>query len=347
VNLQNSEIYISIFLASLVVSSSLIPILRMIAFKFGILDKPNQGHKTHHESIPYLGGFAIIIPIVFLAIIGYIFFLKFSDFGYRLLLTLVPSLLLSIVGLYDDMKNLSARFRFIFQSLVATLSAALLIQLDFGVKISEIQIISSCITILWIVGITNAFNLFDNLDGGAAGITLISSSTIFILAITGKQFLISCMSIGLAGAALGFLFWNRNPAKIYLGDSGALFIGFFLALLLIQFEPSIESPLASLALPVFILALPIIDTTVVVASRLSRGVSLFQGGRDHLSHRLLLFGFSRKETALLLWGLATLFSSLTLLMSVSSSEFSLFICILTLLLMIYLIFRFLRLDTKL
>jgi UDP-GlcNAc:undecaprenyl-phosphate GlcNAc-1-phosphate transferase len=198
--------------------------------------------------------------------------------------------------------------RFVIQLVISFLISLLLIQGEYVVRITEISTINFLISIFWIVGITNSFNLLDNLDGGAAGITVISSASIFALSMTGDQYLIATISISICAGSLGFLFWNRNPARIYLGDCGALFIGLILSVLLLQFEPSTAEKLSSIAIPVLIMAIPIIDTSVVVISRFQRGVSIFQGGRDHLSHRILALGFTRRQAAYLIWILGAFFT---------------------------------------
>jgi UDP-GlcNAc:undecaprenyl-phosphate GlcNAc-1-phosphate transferase len=172
----------------------------------------------------------------------------------------------------------------------------------------------------------------------------VASLTLFLLGLLGGQYLLSSISLALAGAGLGFLWWNRNPARIYLGDSGALFIGFILAISLLQFEPNVESQVASALIPVLILALPIIDTSVAVMSRILRGVSIFQGGRDHLSHRLISLGFSRKKAAYSLWSLSALLSSLTFLISNVSKDAASGISLLGLLFMAFLVVWFLRIE---
>ena len=337
-------LYLAIFLVSLALSSVLVPILRKIAFRYSVLDRPNQSHKTHQESIPYLGGIAIVIPVSLLVIIGPLIFIENSDYVLRTILFLLPAVLLAFVGLYDDIKNLSASSRFFVQSLIAVSTTLYLSKLGYSVSISSNEISNLLLSILWLVGITNAFNFFDNLDGGATGITIVASLTLFLLGLSGGQYLISSISLALAGAALGFLRWNRNPARIYLGDSGALFIGFILAISLLQFEPNVESRVASALIPVFILALPIIDTSVAVVSRIIRGVSIFQGGRDHLSHRLISLGFSRRKSAYSLWSLSALFSSLTLLTNNLSKDAALGISLLGLLFMGFLVTWFLRIE---
>ena len=337
-------IYFAIFLVSLALSSVLVPILRKIAFRYSVLDRPNQSHKTHQESIPYLGGIAIVIPVSLLVIIGPLIFIENSDYVLRTILFLLPAVLLAFVGLYDDIKNLSASSRFFVQSLIAVSTTLYLSKLGYSVSISSNEISNLLLSILWLVGITNAFNFFDNLDGGATGITIVASLTLFLLGLSGGQYLISSISLALAGAALGFLRWNRNPARIYLGDSGALFIGFILAISLLQFEPNVESRVASALIPVFILALPIIDTSVAVVSRIIRGVSIFQGGRDHLSHRLTSLGFNRREIAYSLWSLSALLSSLTFLISNVSKDAASGISFLGLLFMGFLVMWFLRIE---
>ena len=338
------SLYLAIFLVSLVLSSLLVPLVRKIAIRYSLLDRPDQSHKTHHESIPYLGGLTIVIPVLLLAIVGPLIFVEDSNYLPRVILFLLPAVLLACVGLYDDIKNLSASSRFLVQTLIAIGITLYFSKLAFSVSILSNEIGNLLLSIFWLVGITNAFNFFDNLDGGAAGITIVASLTLFMFGLLGDQYLISSISLALAGASLGFLWWNRNPARIYLGDSGALFIGFILAISLLQFEPNVESRVASALVPVFILALPIIDTTVAVVSRILRGVSIFKGGRDHLSHRLISLGFSRRKTAYSLWSLSVMFSSFTFLISNVSKDAALGISLLGLLFMGFLVIWFLRIE---
>jgi UDP-GlcNAc:undecaprenyl-phosphate GlcNAc-1-phosphate transferase len=339
-------LYVAIFLVSLALSSLLVPFLRKIAVRYSILDSPNQSHKTHQESIPYLGGFAIIIPVSLLVIVGPLIFIENPDYSLRSALFLMPAVLLAVVGLFDDIQNLSASARFLVQSLVAISITFYVSKLGFSVAIFSNEVFNFFLSVFWLVGVTNAFNFFDNLDGGAAGVTFIASLTLFLLGLWSGQYLISSISLALAGAGLGFLWWNRNPARIYLGDSGALFIGFVLAVSLLQFEPKVESRVASALIPVFILALPIIDTSVAVVSRILRGVSIFQAGRDHLSHRLIYLGFNRRNTAYSLWSLSVFLSFLTLLISNVSKDAALGISLLGLLFMGSVAIWFLRIEIE-
>ena len=307
--LENSYwIFPSIFLFSLTLSALSVPLLKRLAFRFEILDRPNQSHKTHLTPIPYLGGLAIVFPVLIISVFTFIFFKLETETVIKGSLLIIPGIFLAAVGLIDDKKNLSASSRLAIQLIVSSLISLILIQGNYGVRLSESQFLDFLVSMIWIVGITNAFNFLDNLDGGASGISVITSATIFALSLLGNQYLIASFSLSICAASLGFLYWNRNPASIYLGDSGALFIGLMLSVLLLQFEPATSNKFSSIAIPALLMAIPIIDTSVAVISRLTRGVSIFQGGRDHLSHRFLSLGFSRRQTAFLIWTLGAFFA---------------------------------------
>jgi UDP-GlcNAc:undecaprenyl-phosphate GlcNAc-1-phosphate transferase len=162
--------------------------------------------------------------------------------------------------------------------------------------------VDTVVSILWIVGICNSINFFDNLDGGAAGTVAAATVGIFFIAFAQGQELISALAILTAGATLGFLMWNKAPAKIYMGDAGALFLGIILSTLTIRMNPGLDPNWKSLAIPVILLAVPILDTTVAVTSRIYRGLTPFNGGKDHLSHRLVRIGFTHRVAAYILWG---------------------------------------------
>jgi UDP-GlcNAc:undecaprenyl-phosphate GlcNAc-1-phosphate transferase len=225
---------------------------------------------------------------------------------------------MGIVGLIDDLRKLSPWPRFIIQTLFGIAISALLVATNtlgspFGNNWIDIPI-----TTLFIVGITNSINFFDNIDGGASGALAISAVFLFILSFQGDQFLIAALSIVLSGATLGFLLWNKPPARIYMGDAGALFLGILIASLSIRFNPNPIDRMASFSIPLLLLAIPILDTSVAVASRIRRGISPFQGGKDHLSHRLMRMGFNKRQTVLILWIGSMLFASFTLAISNAS-----------------------------
>jgi UDP-GlcNAc:undecaprenyl-phosphate GlcNAc-1-phosphate transferase len=166
------------------------------------------------------------------------------------------------------------------------------------------------VTIFWVIGITNAINLLDNMDGLAAGSVAISALAFFVVAALNGQYLVAALSIALAGACVGFLMHNWSPATIYMGDSGALFLGFLLAVIAVRLHFPHHSHVSALASRLLILALPIIDTSTVVISRLRRGVSPFQGARDHLSHRLLRRGYSTRGAVITLLVIAAVLAAI-------------------------------------
>jgi UDP-GlcNAc:undecaprenyl-phosphate GlcNAc-1-phosphate transferase len=154
---------------------------------------------------------------------------------------------------------------------------------------------------VWIVGVCNSINFFDNLDGAASGAVAIAALGVFYIAFDRGQVLISALSIVTAGASVGFLMWNKSPARIYMGDAGALFLGVIISVVTIRLNPGITPTWKSLAIPVILLAVPLLDTCVAVFSRITRGLSPLTGGKDHLSHRLMRAGLSRPVAAILLW----------------------------------------------
>jgi UDP-GlcNAc:undecaprenyl-phosphate GlcNAc-1-phosphate transferase len=196
--------------------------------------------------------------------------------------------------------------------------------------------------VIWVVGICNSINFFDNLDGGAAGTVAISAVVLTYLALSTDQSFIAALSLVVAGSTLGFLIWNKTPARIFMGDAGALFLGVLIATLTVRFEPNTESSLGSFATPLLLLAIPILDTTVAVLSRLRRKISPFQGGRDHLSHRLVRAGLSRKLTAITLWGLTGLFGICAVLISLPNSGYEVIIVLIALVLWLLLFLSFFR-----
>jgi len=202
-------------------------------------------------------------------------------------------------------------------------------------------ILDFLISVFWFVGIVNSINFFDNLDGGAAGTVAVISFGLFLIASLNGQFLVASLSILLSGAVIGFLYWNRNPARIYMGDAGSLFIGTILAVLAMRLNPDVKSIWLSFSIPLLLFAIPILDTSVSVISRLARRKSPFQGGRDHLSHRLIFRGNTKKTAALTLWSLSGFFCCLSVTVSIDS-RLSLFAAGVGLFFWLYLFARFLR-----
>ena len=318
--ITNKEFFL-LFVASYLLVGALTPLMRKVALATDVVDNPNAAHKSHKKAVPYLGGVAIIIGIISVSYSTSLisnftlttFWLATSVLG--------PALALGLIGLWDDIKSLSPLPRFIAQSIAGVFTASVLVITNNVGNPTGSDIFDAVITIFWVVGICNSINFFDNLDGGAAGTVAISSAALAFLALTGDQFLIAALATVTTGATLGFLVWNKSPAKIYMGDAGALFLGVLLATLTIRLEPNTNTQIGSYLTPIFLLAIPILDTTVAVISRLRRHISPFQGGQDHLSHRLIRAGLSRKQAAISLWLLSGFYGALAILISKTNSVF--------------------------
>ena len=312
--ITNKE-YFLLFVTSYLLVGALTPLMRKIALATNIVDNPNAAHKSHKKAVPYLGGVAIIIGIISISYSTSLVSNFTSTTFWLATSVLGPALLLGLIGLWDDLKNLKPLPRFIAQTVAGLFTAAVLILGNNVGNPTGSQIFDSIITVIWVVGICNSINFFDNLDGGAAGTVAISSIALAILALNGDQYLIAALSTVTSGATLGFLVWNKSPAKIYMGDAGALFLGVLLATLTVRFEPNAQSQIGSYLIPIFLLAIPILDTTVAVFSRVRRHLSPFQGGQDHLSHRLIRAGLSRKQAAFTLWSFSAFFAAVAILIS--------------------------------
>ena len=310
----NFSEYLALFFTALIAVGLLTPLVRRVALRIEILDAPTESHKTHKEAIPYLGGVAIIIGTCLTTYLA----IFFSGQGRALSLVsavLIPAVLMGVIGLVDDIKKLSPWPRFIAQNLFGLVIAIVLIATSTLGSPTGNTLIDVAITTLWIVGITNSINFFDNVDGGASGTIAISSLFLFFLALQGGQYAIAALSLVLSGATTGFLLWNKPPARIYMGDAGALFLGILIATLTLRFDPNPINLSASFSLPILLLAVPILDTSVAVISRLRRRISPFQGGQDHLSHRLMRAGLSKKQAVLSLWILSAFYCFIAIALS--------------------------------
>ena len=280
--------------------------VRALALRLGAMDAPNLARKTQVAPVPYLGGVAIALGITITTLAAV--FVGGNKSGENVgqlkdlaLTVLLPALLLGAMGLVDDLRTLLPWPRLIAQTVIGSVVALIIIEngtlgTPFGTST-----LNTVITIVWIVGICNSINFFDNLDGAASGAVAIAAVGIFFIAFDRGQELVSALSIVTAGATVGFLMWNKSPAKIYMGDAGALFLGVIVSVATIRLNPGIVPIWQSLAIPVILLAVPLLDTCVAVFSRLSRRLSPLTGGKDHLSHRLVRAGLSRRVAAVSLW----------------------------------------------
>ncbi len=311
--------YLALFLATGLLVGFLTPKIRKLAIKREIFDAPNSSHKTHSEPVPYLGGLAIIFGVIVVA-----FAATWQADSKALDLVaavLLPSLFLGAIGLIDDLIELSPWPRFLAQTLVGIAVAITLIATDTVGSPTGSRILDISLTILFIVGLSNSINFFDNVDGGASGTVAISALFLAFLSYSSNQYYIAAISVVAVGATSGFLFWNRSPARIYMGDAGSLFLGSLMASVLVRFEPNPIAYPTFFFVPLFLIAIPLLDTSVVVISRIVRGVSPFKGGRDHLSHRLMRIGIPKVKAVLLLWVMTGLFGIIAVILSNVSYRF--------------------------
>ena len=330
--------YLVLAIVTFVFVGALTPLMRKLAIKVGAVDAPNLARKVQIEPVPYLGGVAIVIG-VFVATYSTVII---EDKDIALASTvLIPAVVMAAMGLIDDLRGLPPWPRLIAQSAVGVIVAAILISTDTIGTPSQIFIIDAIVTIFWIVGVCNSINFFDNLDGGAAGTVVVISFFTFLIAYDRGQLMVSALSIVTAGATAGFLIWNRSPAKIYMGDAGALFLGIIVAVLTIRLKPDIQPNWKSLSIPLFLMAIPLLDTSVAVTSRLARGISPFTGGRDHLSHRLMRKGLHRRTAAITLWVLAGVYGTISFAIYKGQSSALIILAALT---WAYLFFFFIRIP---
>lgn len=296
------------FSAALGLSLGFTYAVREHARRVGLFD-PTDERKLHTTPIPRVGGIAIFaafaLTLVALAAIFGEQMLRIEDGG-RLGVVLAGAAGIHVLGLWDDVRNLRARWKFLAQIAIALAVFA------GGVRVNEVSLplvgvvhlgaaAGALFTVVWFVGITNAFNLIDGLDGLAAGAALFALTTMFVVAGINGQQGAGLVTLVLAGATLGFLHYNFHPASIFLGDSGSLFLGFMLAgigLLSAQKSPTA----VAVAIPVVSLGLPVLDTTLAIVRRFLRGQPIFSADRGHIHHRLLGLGHSPRKVALLLYG---------------------------------------------
>jgi UDP-GlcNAc:undecaprenyl-phosphate GlcNAc-1-phosphate transferase len=280
---------------SFLISIFTIPVVRKLCFKFGVVAYPRKD-RWNKFPIPTLGGVSIFLGFTLSLVIYMVIQNGQSGLVDRWNILLAAFLMFAL-GLFDDFRQLSPPIKFVGQILAATLV------IFYGDMIIFFPwpIANIILTFLWLVGITNAINLLDNMDGLAGGVALIASGVLSYFLWRGGDAQLLAMSLSLVGAIFGFLIFNFPPAKIFMGDSGSLFLGFALASLAIARRTQASNVFAIIMVPTMLFLLPILDTALVTITRLLRGQSPVQGGTDHTSHRLIAFGLSEKQAVLALY----------------------------------------------
>ena len=294
----NTAVWIKVMLAILiafVVSFALTPVVKILAQKVGAMDVPGEARRVHDHPIPRMGGLAIFLGFI-------VSMLLFVDITQEVRGILLGSIIIVITGVIDDIISLRAWTKFLIQILSAVIAVL------HGVVINVVSnpnVFSSQeaivlgwlaipLTVLWIVGITNSVNLIDGLDGLAVGVSTISCVTILVVALLVSEPNVALIVAALAGACIGFMPYNMNPAKMFMGDTGATFLGYILATMSIQGLFKFYAVI-SFAVPFLILGLPIFDTAFAMIRRMAHGQSPMHPDRGHIHHRLIDMGLSQKQ----------------------------------------------------
>lgn len=289
-------------LCAALLAFSLTPIVRVLAIKIRAIDIPTDNRRMHHRPIPRIGGLAIFLAFL-------ISTLSFCTLNRTLFTILIGGGILVIIGILDDIFRLNAFIKLIVQILVAFFAVSQGVVIDFigfGGEYIPFDIWSVPITVLWIVGLTNAVNFIDGLDGLACGVSAISSASMFLVMLLSGSSIEHCVITAvLIGACLGFFPFNANPAKIFMGDTGALFLGYTLSILSVVGVFKTDMVL-SFFIPLSIFGLPLFDTTFAIVRRIIHGKSPFEADRGHLHHRLIDMGFGQKQSVRILYAICAM-----------------------------------------
>ncbi|UOE93818.1 MraY family glycosyltransferase [Alkalihalobacillus sp. LMS39] len=292
------------FFISLFVSVCMIPLIIKVANRFQIVDKPNK-RNVHKTPVPSLGGLAIIA--------GTAAGLIYLNLDYPFLFpVIIGAIIIIVTGVLDDKFNVSAKIKFTLQLVAASVvvaSGIMIKSIDLPfIGGIELGVFSYIISVLWIVGVTNSINLIDGLDGLAGGVAIIAISSIVVMAIIdpGNHLFIISLSVLLIGSTLGFLCFNFHPAKIFMGDTGALFLGYSIAVIsILGLFKSVT--VFSLLIPIIILAVPIFDTVFAIIRRTLNKQKIYIADKGHLHHCLLAMGYSHRKTVLIVYGFSFFF----------------------------------------
>jgi UDP-GlcNAc:undecaprenyl-phosphate GlcNAc-1-phosphate transferase len=305
--------YYLVFFTAFVLSFFFTPVARQLAFKLGILDIPKDDRKVHKEPIPYLGGAAIYASAIFTMLI-------FSELDKTSVSIMIGGTVVFLIGLIDDINDISPKLKLAGQIIAAMIAVYGGAKINYitnpipGYNVIYLEHFATPISILWIVGITNTINLVDGLDGLASGVAAISASTMmFMASISGFDYiLLECAVI--AGSSLGFLPYNFNPAKIFMGDTGALFLGYMLAVIsILGFLKTVT--LAAIIIMVLVLGIPLFDTFFAIVRRIRNKKPIMEADRGHVHHRLLAKGFTQRQTVLILYIVSILFGAAAIFFS--------------------------------
>ena len=320
--------YFALFSIATIASLITTPLIRRLCERYKLLDVPSDGRRIHRKAVPRLGGFALYISCLsalsLLPFVDNLLTQTLSGLKPELLTLFVPATLVLLLGGYDDLRGTNAIVKFVGLGLIATLFYAMGGRIDalsiplFG-SVQLTPLASFIITVVWLVGITNAFNLIDGLDGLASGAALFASLVILGVSISQERTLMIVVSLVLCGALAGFLRYNFNPASIFLGDSGSLFTGFLLAALSVLGTQKATTAVA-IVVPILAFGFPVVDTVMTMGRRMVSRNPVFQGDTEHIHHMLLARGWSQRRAALVLYGVCALFGLAALIFPATGSK---------------------------
>lgn len=290
-----AAVYAAAFAAALVGALVATPLARKVALRLGIVDMP-AARKVHTDPVPYLGGLAIILAFVGAMVLGVIFHPLTGSYE-QVVAILGGGLVLAGMGLVDDLKVVPGWIKVPLEIVVALgLYASGVAAHPFKRTVLDLPL-----NVGWVVGIVNAVNYMDNMDGLSAGVVAIAAGYFFALGALSGQILVTSFAAALTGCALGFLWWNRPPARIFMGDTGSLFLGLMLAALGLKLRFHNLPDRVGFLVPIAVLAIPILDALMVSVSRVQRGLSPIHPGKDHMSHRLVRIGIPSKAAVGLIY----------------------------------------------
>ncbi|MBQ9121847.1 MAG: undecaprenyl/decaprenyl-phosphate alpha-N-acetylglucosaminyl 1-phosphate transferase [Clostridia bacterium] len=299
-NVQTIVYSVAAILCGCLLAFTLTPPVRVLAYRIGAIDVPTDGRRMHKKPIPRIGGLAIYVAFVLATAL-------FCEYSPALGVIWIGGLLLVAIGVLDDVWRLPAWIKLLVQVGAAVITVAQGITLEyinlFGHYI-DFGVFAIPVTILWIVGLTNAINLIDGLDGLACGVSAICClSLVGVILISGRDTSFSLITAILFGCCVGFLPFNSNPAKIFMGDTGALFLGYAMAVISLEGVFKLHTVI-SFIIPISIFAFPIFDTLSAVIRRVSHGKSPFSADRSHLHHKLVDMGFTHKQCVTILYAIS-------------------------------------------
>jgi len=298
-----------IFAAALTLALAVTPLAKRLAMRTNMVDMPAQ-RKLHVTPTPLLGGLAI-----YAAVIAALLLMDDKFFVHQAAGIVIGASLISFLGLWDDRMPLPAGIKLLGQ----VLPVVVLLVTGVRIAIFHSAALNMILTLIWVLFITNAVNFLDNMDGLSAGVSAMASAYFVLLAALSGQYLVGALAAALLGACIGFLVYNFNPASIFMGDTGSLFLGFVLAAVGIKLRFPTNVPAVTWMIPALVLGVPILDTSMVIVSRLRRGKNPFTTpGKDHLSHRLTLMGYTRREAVLLLYLLGSIFGMIAVFVTRAS-----------------------------